>query len=140
MSSSRQLAARFGPLEIEVLEALWRRGTPASVRDILPNFPGMAYTTLMTTMDRLFHKGILSRQKVSRAFVYEPRFSQDDQILDIAASAFDNVLPDGRGQAATVLSRFVDVVAARDEAWLEDLEELVRERRATLRAKPRDRD
>jgi predicted transcriptional regulator len=136
MSGSRQLAVRFGPLEIGVLEALWRSGTPAAVRDILPQFPGTAYTTLMTTMDRLFHKGVLSRQKVSRAFVYQPRFSQHEQILDIAASAFDDVMPEQRDEAAAILARFVDVVASRDHALLEELEELVRQRRASLQPKP----
>jgi predicted transcriptional regulator len=133
MLDSRQLATRFGPLEIGVLDALWQRGTPAAVRDIMPSFPGVAYTTLMTTMDRLFHKGILSREKVSRAFVYQPRFTQAEQVLDIAASAFDGVLPEGRDAAAPILSRFVDIIAARDEALLDELEELVRRRRQNLR-------
>src|SRR3954470_5272087 len=136
MSSSPQLATRFGPLEIEVLEALWKRGTPSSVRDILPGFPGVAYTTLMTTMDRLFQKGILSRQKVSRAFVYEPRFSEQEQVLDIAARAFDVLLPSGRDEATPILMRFVEVIAERDHALLDDLDELIRRRLQSLREKP----
>lgn len=136
--SARQLSNRFGSLEIAVLEALWKRDAPAAVRDILPDFPGTAYTTLMTTMDRLFHKGILSRQKVSRAFVYLPRFTEREQVLDIAANAFTDILPDHRDAAAPILARFVDIVAARDEALLNELEELVRHRRLGLPPKIRE--
>jgi predicted transcriptional regulator len=127
--NSQQLRHRFGALEIAVLDALWKRDAPAAVRDIQPEFPGTAYTTLMTTMDRLFHKGILSRQKVGRAFVYQPRFTENEQLLDIAASAFDEVLPQHHDAAAPILARFVDIVASRDEALLDELEELVRRRR-----------
>ena len=55
--SVRQLESTFGPLEIRVLDALWARQTPACVRDLQPQFPGVAYTTLMTTLDRLFQEG-----------------------------------------------------------------------------------
>ena len=79
-SSTRQLEATFGPLEIRVLEALWARETPACVRDLQPQFPGVAYTTLMTTLDRLFRKGTLSRAKSGRAFFYRPKASQQELI------------------------------------------------------------
>lgn len=71
----RQLEAVFGHLEIRVLETLWSRGAPACVRDIQPPFPGVAYTTLMTTLDRLFRKGTLLREKSGRAFYYSPKAS-----------------------------------------------------------------
>ena len=53
------LASVFGALELRVLEALWRRGT-GTVRDLCDDFPAAAYTTLMTTMDRLHRKGFIS--------------------------------------------------------------------------------
>ena len=61
--------ARLGPLEWRVLEALWARTTIASVRDLQPEFPDIAYTTLMTTLDRLHRKGVLLREKNGRAFL-----------------------------------------------------------------------
>jgi len=57
----------FGPLEWRVLEALWERGDAASVRDLQPRFSDIAYTTLMTTLDRLHRKGVLDRTKQGRA-------------------------------------------------------------------------
>src|SRR5919205_4310494 len=79
------LAAEFGTLELRVLEALWRRGSDATVRDVHADFPGAAYTTVMTTMDRLHRKGILEREKAGRAFVYRPRFTRE--ALETAAAA-----------------------------------------------------
>ena len=67
---------RLGPLEWRVLEALWSRTTLASVRDLQPDFPEIAYTTLMTTLDRLYRKSVLRREKSGRAFLYQPRLSR----------------------------------------------------------------
>ena len=50
------LASLFGALELRVLDAIWRRGGETSVRDLQADFPGSAYTTLMTTMDRLHRR------------------------------------------------------------------------------------
>ena len=87
-ASPRQLESTFGPLEIRVLETLWARGKPACVRDIQPEFPGVAYTTLMTTLDRLFRKGTLSREKSGRAFFYLPKASEQELISELAGSTF----------------------------------------------------
>src|SRR5215831_9394676 len=70
------VAGRLGPLERRVLEALWSRSDPASVRDLQPEFREIAYTTLMTTLDRLHRKGILDRTKQGRAFFYQPRLTR----------------------------------------------------------------
>src|SRR5437773_9641345 len=62
----------LGKLERQVLEAAWQRGE-VSVRDIYLVFEErIAYTTLMTTLDRLFRKQILDRRKDGRAFFYSP--------------------------------------------------------------------
>ncbi len=66
------------PLELAIMKSLWRRGS-AVVRevqaDLLPERK-LAYTTVMTVMDRLFKKGALKRTKKSRAHVYEPAFTE----------------------------------------------------------------
>jgi len=62
----------LGKLERQVLDEAWRRGE-VSVRDIYVAFEErIAYTTLMTTLDRLFGKQILDRRKDGRAFFYSP--------------------------------------------------------------------
>jgi predicted transcriptional regulator len=130
-------AGRFralGPLERTALEALWRRdGQPTSVRGLHRDLPGLAYTTLMTTLDRLYKKGVLDREKRSRAFYYVPRFDPQGLRVHVAADAFESLLGDGAGAARPVLSCFVDVVSRRDCRMLDELEQLVRERRRTAK-------
>src|SRR5260370_15772022 len=66
----------LGKLERQVLEETWRRGE-VSVREIYLVFDErIAYTTLMTTLDRLFRKQILDRRKDGRAFFYSPAVTQ----------------------------------------------------------------
>jgi predicted transcriptional regulator len=62
------------PLELDIMKAVWRR-PPTTVRDVQEAIrPGrqLAYTTVMTIMDRLFHKGFLTRALRSRTHYYEP--------------------------------------------------------------------
>ncbi len=134
-SGARQLEAVFGPLEIRVLEALWARGAQACVRDIQPQFPGVAYTTLMTTLDRLFRKGTLAREKSGRAFYYRPRGSRQQLISQLAGSTLATLLPGDAASVRPILSMFVDTVGERDHALLDELEELVRARREELKTK-----
>jgi predicted transcriptional regulator len=133
--SSAQLEAMFGPLELRVLEALWARPSAACVRDLQPDFPGVAYTTLMTTLDRLFRKGTLSRAKVGRAFYYTPKATHDEMMSDLAGSTFKTLMPNDASAMRPILSMFVDTVGRQDEALLDELEALVRERRQELKGR-----
>ena len=133
--SGSQLEAVFGPLEIRVLEALWARQSCACVRDLQPAFPGVAYTTLMTTLDRLYRKGMLSRTKSGRAFYYTPKATRNELLSDLAGSTFATMLPGDHAAARPILSMFVDTVERHDKALLDDLEAMVRARREQLKGK-----
>ena len=133
MKSSNQLSMEFGPLEVQVLEALWERATPSSVHDVQAYIPGCAYTTVMTTLDRLFQKGILSREKRGRCFLYNTIRTRDEQIASIAESWFATMLPGDSKLAGPVLHQFVEAVLKRDEHLLDDLEQLLRDRRERSR-------
>lgn len=125
-------AGRLGPLERRVLEALWARTSPACVRDLQPEFREIAYTTLMTTLDRLYRKGVLARTKEGRAFFYTPRLTRPEYDSVRAAHALKVAL-EGDGAALTpLLSFFVQAVGDRDQELLDELEALVRARRAEL--------
>jgi predicted transcriptional regulator len=120
------LASVFGALELRVLEALWRRGA-ATVRDLRADFPAAAYTTLMTTMERLHKKGVLDREKSGRAFVYRPVSSRQDLESGLVTRAIQPLLA---GESAhPVLSCFVEEVSRHDERLLDELERLVRAKR-----------
>lgn len=120
----------LGPLERRVLDALWQRAAPATVRDLQPVFPDIAYTTLMTTMDRLHRKQVLSRTKDGRAFVYAPLESREAFDSGRATRALLAAVERGGASATPVLSCFVDALGKHDEALLAELEALVRARRA----------
>jgi predicted transcriptional regulator len=127
-----QLQKRLGPLEWRVLEALWQRAEAASVRDLQPEFADIAYTTLMTTLDRLHRKGVLSREKQGRAFLYRPELSRPQFESARAADAF-RVAVEGGGTLA--LSYFVQAVGDHDGELLDELETLVKAHRAELRSR-----
>jgi predicted transcriptional regulator len=67
------------PLELLCLKALWslQQGTVKDVQRIVSETRPLAYTTIMTVLDRLVHKGKLTRQKVGRAFLYAPQTPRD---------------------------------------------------------------
>ena len=122
----------LGPLERQVLEVLWQRKRAATVRSVQPSFPRLAYTTLMTTLDRLYRKGVLRRFRLGRAFGYEPRCSRDElfgqmvsgQVADLMAACGDSTL---------LLSTLVQAVGHTDAELLDELETLVRAERERLK-------
>lgn len=118
----------LGALERRVLEALWAHGEEASVRTLQSTFPGAAYTTLMTTLDRLYRKGLLERRLDGRAYLYRPRYSRADLTSTAALNTFRTALGSG-DDAAPLLSSLVDVMVGHDERLLDELARLVRERR-----------
>ena len=83
------------PLELECLKALWKLGE-ASVKDVRVELaPGrnLAYTTVMTLLERLVRKGGATRRKAGRMFIYAPALARDYlrrlAVQELAASFFD---------------------------------------------------
>lgn len=65
----------FGDLEAAVMQVLWDRDSPATVRDVLGSLRtprALAYTTVMTVLDNLHRKGEVAREMSGRAWVYRP--------------------------------------------------------------------
>ncbi len=123
---------QLGALETEIMERIWKRGEVA-VRDLHEDLSGrLAYTTIMTTLDRLYKKGLLNRRKEGKAFFYQAAFTEDQYREQVAQHLFDMALK-GAGDGQLVLSRFVDAVSETDRQMLEQLEELVKAKRRALR-------
>lgn len=117
----------LGALETQVMDEVWRHGGERSVRDVHAAFQArLAYTTVMTTMDRLYKKGLLDRRKEGRAFLYSARINRQQLALSSGASALRGLLQT-EGEAA--LSFLVDTVTDRDLSLLDRLERLVREKK-----------
>jgi len=101
------------PLELECLKALWTlgEGNVKDVREALTSTRNLAYTTVMTLLDRLARKGGVTRRKVGRSFVYAPALSRGvlrrlavedlvDRYFDGSREALEEYLKSGVGQAA----------------------------------------
>lgn len=70
----------FGELEAAIMECLWSRSEPASVRDVLGELhtgKQLAYTTVMTVLDNLHRKGVVTREMAGRAWLYEPACTRE---------------------------------------------------------------
>lgn len=123
---------RLGPLERRLLQALWARNS-ATVRELMEHGHGdLAYTTLMTTLDRLFKKGLLTRTEEGRAFRYAPRLTCEALHREAAAHAVIQWM-DASAAATLPLSFLVDIVGERDVTLLDELDRLIEQKRQTLR-------
>jgi predicted transcriptional regulator len=122
----------LGPLESSVMGVLWERGE-SSVREVIQCLDRrLAYTTVMTTLDRLFKKGLLERRKADRAFLYSPRFSQPSWERRVAGDLVAGFLAGPESSSELLLSCLVDAVGQRDESLLDELEKKIQTRRKEL--------
>jgi BlaI family penicillinase repressor len=128
----------LGSLERKAVEAVWRLGR-ASVRDVRAALQEtVAYTTVMTVLDRLYKKGVLERERAGRAYVYRATASAEQIQSSMAMGLLQRILGRGPEAAAPVLSSLVDAVGERDREMLDELDRLVREKQRELkRREPR---
>jgi predicted transcriptional regulator len=129
-NQSRSLA--LGSLEFELMEILWSRGE-SSVRDVVPQLSRpLAYTTVMTTLDRLFKKGLLDRHKSDRAFVYSPLLSRQEWERRRAGNLVAGFLSGPHPSRELLLSCLLEAVGEHDATLLDDLEKKIRSRRKEI--------
>jgi predicted transcriptional regulator len=122
----------LGSLEFELMEILWSNGE-SSVRDVVLTLRRpLAYTTVMTTLDRLFKKGLLDRHKSDRAFVYSPSFSRQEWDRKRAGSLVAGFLSGPNPSRELLLSCLLDAVGEHDASLLDQLEKKIRSRRKEL--------
>src|SRR6266404_5148784 len=112
----------LGHLEMTVMEILWARGE-SNVRDVVHKLERpLAYTTVMTTLDRLFKKGLLDRRKSERAFLYCPRWSRAEWEQKRAGDLVAGFLAGPHPASDLLISCLLDAVGQQDEAVLDELE------------------
>ncbi len=124
----------LGPLEIRVLELLWEGDRAATVRNLQERCPRLAYTTMMTTLDRLYRKNFLRRSRDGRAFVYEARYTREALLSRVVSGQLSELLGEAT-QNGAVLSTLVRVVERTDAALLDQLDALTQEARRRLKRK-----
>ena len=130
----REVASQaLGKLEQDVLREVWNRNE-VSVRDVYIAFgEKVAYTTLMTTLDRLYKKNLLTRRKDGRAFLYLPALSSDELEQGIREDVIEGLLGHGADAVQPVLACIVDTVSERDRELLDELDRLIKEKRRELK-------
>ena len=116
----------LGELEQIVMDAVWEY-PPSTVREVADRMRGdadRAYTTVMTTLDRLHKKGLLDRQKDGLAWRYRSTIDRPAFERRVADELAAELVAHGE----TGLAALVD--ATEDERLLERLAQLVARRRA----------
>lgn len=115
------------------MEILWTHGE-SHVRDVIPKLSRpLAYTTVMTTLDRLYKKGLLDRSKSERAFRYSPRLSRQEWERKRAGDLVADFLAGPQTSSELLISCLVEAVGRQDETLLDDLERKIQMRRKELR-------
>jgi predicted transcriptional regulator len=92
----------------------------------------LAYTTIMTTLDRLYKKGLLDRHKSERAFLYSARHTRREWEQKRAGEFMAGILAGTPAGGELLISCLVDAVGQNDEALLDELEKKIRSKRKEL--------
>jgi predicted transcriptional regulator len=122
----------MGHLEITVMEIVWTHGE-SSVHDVAQKLARpLAYTTVMTTLDRLYKKGLLDRRKSDRAFLYAPRLTRAEWERKRAGDFLTSFLAGPQPSGDLLISCLVDAFVEQDAALLDELERKIRSKRKEL--------
>ncbi len=127
---------QLGPFEQQVMQSLWALGS-ATVREVLADGTiRQAYTTVMTTLDRLYKKGLLDRVAEGRAFRYTPRHTAEELQRVAAFEGIQQLL--GSSDASSLpLSYLVEALTTHDAQLLDELQILVERKRRELKTSAR---
>jgi predicted transcriptional regulator len=100
----------FGPLEAQVMPIMWRNGqaTVKQVHRELVDWRDIAYTTVMTTMERLTEKGVLTREKRGAAYVYTLARSREEYAAQAVRQIIEQVL---NGDATALVDTSIEIIA-----------------------------
>jgi predicted transcriptional regulator len=138
--NSQPSLSRLGPLELRMLQEVWARNS-VTVRELIDNGQlDIAYTTVMTTLDRLFKKGLLDRTEEGRAFRYFARVSREQLQRAEAGQVIQHLLGSGSGSGSATLplSYLVEAVTEHDIELLDELQQLVENKRRELREREKE--
>lgn len=96
---------RLAQLELDCIKVLWRQpgSTVAQVRSALHR--QLAYTTVMTVLDRMTSKGVVTRRKNGRAWLYSAEFDRESARLEAVSRLLANLFDDDRAVLIDYLSR-----------------------------------
>ncbi|MEU8246446.1 BlaI/MecI/CopY family transcriptional regulator [Nonomuraea sp. NPDC048916] len=107
----------LGELESTIMDRMWSYHRPASVRDVLEDLRRereIAYTTVMTVMDKLHTKGLLRREPVGKAYIYRPVSSKAAYTAELMRESLAR-----SGNQAATLVHFLEQLTPEEASALE---------------------
>ncbi len=117
----------LGTLEADVMDVLWQHPnqTVTEVEERLRRSREVAHTTVLTTLDRMYRKGYLLREKQGKAYIYSPRYSREEFERGMAQEVLGALIGE---LGEPVISTFIDLVGNDGES-LDKLEALIKQKR-----------
>lgn len=106
----------FGDLEAVVMDRVWGNPDAVTVREIFEELSEdrpIAYTTVLSTMDNLYRKSWLQRERSGKAYRYRPAMSREERSARLMRAAFET-----GGDTDAVLALFVEQMTAEESAQL----------------------
>ena len=124
------LEKMLGALEAQIMQVLWDRETSQSVQDVRDELArrgkAAAYTTVMTTLGRLYSKGLLARETRGKAYYYLARVNRRDLTQNVTRQVLGGLLSTFTEPA---IAYFVEAIEEQDPAQLDALAALVEAKR-----------
>lgn len=126
--SADGFAKVLGDLEARVMQAVWRLGTPATAREVHERVTAehkVELLTVITVLNKLVGKRLLSRAKRDDLFHYEALLTEQEFMAHASRRVVEGILslaPDA------VAASLVDVLAETDPDQLAELAKLIRKR------------
>lgn len=121
-------------LEADIMDVVWRSEwswfAVSQVLDELLTNRDIAYTTVMTTVSRLYKKDLLRRRRDGRRYLYEAKYSRDEFAQAMASEVLACLGPSSQ---ATAMALLVERVSDADADELTRLEKMIRTRRKELK-------
>ena len=116
----------LGELESRVMKLVWEN-PGCTARSICSRLDksNLAQTTILTILDRLHKKDLVSREKVGRPYAYTATVKREDFEEQVTRDVLQGLLKD---EAKPVLNTFIDLVSV-NQRLLDELEELIRKRK-----------
>ncbi len=126
------LEKMLGKLEAQVMEAVWGAAGPVCVDDVREALAAggkdAAYTTIMTTLSRLYSKGLLAREQQGKAYYYTPRVSRRELTSGVTKQVIDSLLTTF---AEPAMAYFVEALGADHPEKLDALADMIQRRKKT---------
>lgn len=127
------IALRLHEFEAEIMDIVWSRKmhrfSVGDVLSVLVKRRDVAYTTVMTTVARLYDKGLLSRERDGKRYLYSPLGNREEFLQATAREVFESL---GASAGRESLAMLVETVSSSDTSALDELELLIRLRRKEL--------